>query len=204
MKGAKGSCIEKSQAPFNVALSVGVQKMIRADRAAGGVIFTLDTENGFRDVVFVTSAYGLGENVVQGRVQPDEFYVFKPTLRLGYRPLIWKRLGSKALRMVYVMAEIPSNVLPADPTKPFTMNPRHVQSRHLSQPKGDTCLWHPSTAFSTLEMYDPKIGFACIKPANGSPLEWRLWADRQSPAAYRLERRADAALFGHTVAARVA
>ncbi|MCB0112894.1 MAG: phosphoenolpyruvate synthase [Caldilineaceae bacterium] len=86
---------------LDVALSVGVQKMIRADRAASGVIFTLDTETGFRDVVFVTSAYGLGENVVQGRVQPDEFYVFKPTLRQGFRPLIWKRLGSKALRMVY-------------------------------------------------------------------------------------------------------
>lgn len=86
---------------FQVGLSVGVQKMIRADLAASGVIFTLDTESGFRDVVFVTSAYGLGENVVQGRVAPDEYYVFKPTLRQGYRPLIWRRLGSKELRMVY-------------------------------------------------------------------------------------------------------
>jgi pyruvate,water dikinase len=86
---------------FEVGLSVGVQKMVRADLASSGVIFTLDTESGFRDVVFVTSAYGLGENIVQGRIAPDEFYVFKPTLRLGYRPLIWKRLGSKELRMVY-------------------------------------------------------------------------------------------------------
>ncbi len=86
---------------FDVGLSVGVQKMIRADLASSGVIFTLDTESGFRDVVFVTSAYGLGENVVQGRVAPDEFYVFKPTLRQGYRPLLWKRLGSKEQRMVY-------------------------------------------------------------------------------------------------------
>ena len=86
---------------FDVGLSVGVQKMVRADRSSSGVIFTLDTETGFRDVVFVTSAYGLGENVVQGRVAPDEFYVFKPTLREGYRPLIGKRLGSKELRMVY-------------------------------------------------------------------------------------------------------
>lgn len=86
---------------LEVGLSVGVQKMVRADLAASGVIFTLDTETGFRDVVFVTSAYGLGENVVQGRVAPDEFYVFKPTLKLGYKPLIWKRLGSKDLRMVY-------------------------------------------------------------------------------------------------------
>jgi pyruvate,water dikinase len=86
---------------FEVGLSVGVQKMVRADLAASGVIFTLDTETGFRDVVFITSAYGLGENVVQGRVAPDEFYVFKPTLQQGYRPLIWKRLGAKELRMVY-------------------------------------------------------------------------------------------------------
>lgn len=84
-----------------VGLSVGVQKMVRSDLASSGVIFTLDTESGFRDVVFVTSAYGLGENVVQGRVSPDEFYVFKPTLRQGYRPLIWKRLGAKEQRMIY-------------------------------------------------------------------------------------------------------
>lgn len=86
---------------LEVGLSVGVQKMVRADLASSGVIFTLDTETGFRDVVFVTAAYGLGENVVQGRVAPDEFYVFKPTLKRGYRPLIWRRLGSKELRMVY-------------------------------------------------------------------------------------------------------
>jgi len=84
-----------------VGLSVGVQKMVRSDLAASGVIFTLDTESGFRDVVFVTAAYGLGENVVQGRVAPDEFYILKPTLRQGYRLLIWKRLGAKEQRMVY-------------------------------------------------------------------------------------------------------
>ena len=86
---------------FQVGLSVGVQKMVRSDLASSGVIFTLDTESGFRDVVFVTSSYGLGENIVQGRVAPDEFYVFKPALRQGFRPLIWKRLGTKELRMVY-------------------------------------------------------------------------------------------------------
>ena len=71
---------------LEVGLSVGVQKMVRADLAASGVIFTLDTETGFRDVVFVTSAYGLGENVVQGRVAPDEFYVYKPTHKQGFKP----------------------------------------------------------------------------------------------------------------------
>ena len=78
---------------FKVYLSIGVQKMVRSDLASAGVIFTLDTESGFRDVVFITGSYGLGESVVQGAVNPDEFYVFKPTLKQGYKPLIDKRLG---------------------------------------------------------------------------------------------------------------
>ncbi len=86
---------------FKVALSIGVQKMVRSDKAAAGVMFTLDTESGFRDVVFITSSYGLGENVVQGAVNPDEFYVFKPTLRKGFKPIISKTLGGKSIRMIY-------------------------------------------------------------------------------------------------------
>jgi len=86
---------------MEVFLSVGVQKMVRSDKACSGVMFTLDTESGFRDAVFITGAYGLGENVVQGAVNPDEFYVFKPTLATGHRPIIRRHLGEKALRMVY-------------------------------------------------------------------------------------------------------
>ena len=86
---------------FKVALSVGVMKMVRSDLAASGVIFTLDTESGFPDVVFVTGAYGLGENVVQGRVDPDEFYVHKPTFRKGFRTVLRRALGGKQQRMVY-------------------------------------------------------------------------------------------------------
>jgi pyruvate, water dikinase len=86
---------------FKIALSVGVMKMLRADRAASGVIFTLDTESGFRDVVFITGIYGLGENIVQGTVAPDEFYVHKPTFDAGYRTVLSRTLGSKQLRMVY-------------------------------------------------------------------------------------------------------
>ncbi|WP_298434843.1 phosphoenolpyruvate synthase [Geobacter sp.] len=86
---------------LKVALSVGVMKMVRSDLASSGVIFTLDTESGFRDVVMVTGAWGLGENVVQGSVNPDEFTVFKPTLRQGFRPLIRRRLGEKKIRMIY-------------------------------------------------------------------------------------------------------
>jgi len=84
-----------------VALSVGVQHMVRSDLGSAGVMFTLDTDSGFRDVVFITSAYGLGETVVQGAVNPDEFYVYKPALRAGKRSVLRKNIGGKALKMVY-------------------------------------------------------------------------------------------------------
>src|SRR5579871_4557120 len=85
----------------SVALSVGVQHMVRSDLGAAGVMFTLDTDSGFRDVVFITSSYGLGETVVQGAVNPDEFYVYKPALRAGKRAIVRKNIGGKALKMVY-------------------------------------------------------------------------------------------------------
>jgi pyruvate,water dikinase len=84
-----------------VALSVGVQHMVRSDLGASGVMFTLDTDSGFRDAVFVTSSYGLGETVVQGAVNPDEFYVYKPGLRAGRPAILRRNLGSKAIKMVY-------------------------------------------------------------------------------------------------------
>jgi pyruvate, water dikinase len=86
---------------FKVALSIGVMKMVRSDLAASGVIFSLDTESGFRDVVFITGSYGLGENVVQGAVDPDEFYVFKPTFESGHRAVLRRAMGGKKIKMVY-------------------------------------------------------------------------------------------------------
>ncbi len=86
---------------FDIALSVGVQKMVRSDLAASGVMFSIDTESGFKDVVLVTAAYGLGENVVQGAVNPDEYLVFKPTLKQGFRPIVRRRLGTKEIKMIY-------------------------------------------------------------------------------------------------------
>jgi len=85
----------------DVALSAGVQTMVRSDIGAAGVMFTLDTETGFRDAVLITSSYGLGETVVQGAVNPDEFYVYKPALAAGNSPVLRKNLGSKAIKMVY-------------------------------------------------------------------------------------------------------
>jgi len=90
---------------FKVALSVGIMKMVRSDLASSGVMFTLDTESGFRDVVFVTGAWGLGENIVQGAVDPDEFYVHKPTYRAGARAVLRRVLGDKAVKMVFVEGE---------------------------------------------------------------------------------------------------
>lgn len=93
--------IDKGFDHFKVALSVGIMKMVRSDLASSGVAFTLDTETGFRDVVFITGAYGLGENVVQGTVDPDEFYIHKPTFRAGFRTVLRRRIGSKAQKLVY-------------------------------------------------------------------------------------------------------
>src|SRR5881398_424337 len=87
-----------------VALSAGVQHMVRSDLGASGVMFTLDTDSGFRDVVFITASYGLGETVVQGAVNPDEFYVYKPALRNGKHAILRKNLGGKAIKMVYAAA----------------------------------------------------------------------------------------------------
>ena len=86
---------------LKIALSIGVQRMVRSDLGASGVMFSIDTESGFRDAVLINAAYGLGENVVQGNVNPDEYYVFKPTLKTGFRPILKKTLGSKEFKMVY-------------------------------------------------------------------------------------------------------
>ncbi|WNB77550.1 phosphoenolpyruvate synthase [Methylomonas koyamae] len=93
--------IDQSFDHFKVALSIGIMKMVRSDLAASGVMFSLDTESGFKDAVFITGAYGLGENVVQGAVDPDEFYVHKPTFAQGYRAVLRRNLGAKKIKMVY-------------------------------------------------------------------------------------------------------
>ena len=115
----------------DVFLSAGVQLMVRSDVGASGVLFTLDTESGFRDVVFITSSYGLGENVVQGAVNPDEFYVYKPTLRAGKPAILRRTLGSKAIRMVYSDApgeRVRNEDTPADLCSRFSITDADVES----------------------------------------------------------------------------
>jgi len=97
--------VHQGFAHADVALSAGVQRMVRSDLGAAGVMFTIDTESGFEDVVFITSSYGLGETVVQGAVNPDEFYVHKPMLKAGHRAVIRRNLGSKLLQMEFTTAE---------------------------------------------------------------------------------------------------
>ncbi|RYH15894.1 MAG: phosphoenolpyruvate synthase, partial [Alcaligenaceae bacterium] len=93
--------VHKGYAHADVALSAGVQRMVRSDKGSAGVMFTLDTESGFTDVVFITSSYGLGETVVQGAVNPDEFYVFKPTLEQQRYAIVSRRIGSKLIKMEF-------------------------------------------------------------------------------------------------------
>jgi len=113
-----------------VALSVGVQHMVRSDLGAAGVMFTLDTDSGFREVVFITSSYGLGETVVQGAVNPDEFYVYKPALRAGRRAILRKNLGQKALKMIYAAPDTQERVrtveVPSEERQRFSIDEADV------------------------------------------------------------------------------
>ncbi len=93
--------VDKGFDHFKVALSIGIQKMVRSDLASSGVIFSIDTESGFKDAILITGSYGLGENIVKGTVNPDQFYVFKPTLMKGFKPILSKKLGTKHLKMIY-------------------------------------------------------------------------------------------------------
>ena len=110
----------------DVALSAGVQHMVRSDLGTSGVMFTLDTDSGFRDVVFITASYGLGETVVQGAVNPDEFYLWKPAVRAGRRALLRKNLGAKAIKMIYAEPGLAERVrmveVSADDRARFSLN----------------------------------------------------------------------------------
>ena len=121
--------VDKGFDHFKVALSIGVQKMVRSDKSCSGVMFSIDTESGFKDVVFVTAAYGLGENVVQGAVNPDEYYVFKPTLKQGFKSIIHREVGEKAIKMIYSQNGIKQtkNVpVSKDDRKKFALNDDEV------------------------------------------------------------------------------
>ena len=125
--------VHQGYAHENVALSAGIQRMVRSETGAAGVMFTLDTESGFDDVVFVTSSYGLGETVVQGSVNPDEFYVHKPTLNAGRPAVVRRNLGSKLIKMVYsnettAGRSVDTVDVPTAERKRFSINDADVES----------------------------------------------------------------------------
>jgi pyruvate, water dikinase len=114
---------------FKVALSIGVQQMVRSDLAAAGVIFSIDTETGFKDAALINASYGLGENVVQGSINPDEYTVFKPTLKEGYRPILKKRVGGKEFKLIYDIGgeKMVKNVpVPPDEREVFALNDEEI------------------------------------------------------------------------------
>ena len=121
--------VDKGFDHLQIALSIGVQQMVRSDLASAGVLFTIDTETGFPDVVLINASYGLGENVVQGAVNPDEYYVFKPTLKQGFQPILHKIAGSKEFKLIYdiggskMVKNVP--VSPDDRTR-FAMNDEEI------------------------------------------------------------------------------
>jgi pyruvate,water dikinase len=152
---------------FKVALSIGVMKMVRSDLAASGVMFSLDTESGFRDVVFITGAYGLGENVVQGSVDPDEFYVHKPTFAQGHRAVLRRLLGGKALKMIFV----------EDQTKDTT--------RNIPTPEADRARYCISDE-EVLELAD----YACtIENHYGRPMDMEWAKDGVDGRLYMVQAR---------------
>ena len=136
---------------LKIALSVGVQQMVRSDLASSGVMFSIDTETGFRDAVLINAAYGLGENVVQGSINPDEFLVFKPTLLAGFRPIVKRALGSKEFKLVYDVggSKMVKNVpVPPGDRARFSISDDEVLQlarwacvieEHYSRKKGDDC-----------------------------------------------------------------
>ena len=193
---------------FKIALSIGVQRMVRADLAASGVMFTLDTETGFRDAVLINAAYGLGENVVQGSVNPDEYYVFKPTLKAGFRPVLQKIVGTKEFKMVYdtgggrMVKNIP--VSPGDRVK-FAINDDEILQLarwacviedHYSAKRG-----HP-TPMDIEWAKDGRTGELFIVQARPETVQSRKAAEVIE--TFKLKQRGKAVVTGRSVGEKIA
>lgn len=161
---------EQGFSHFDVALSIGVQKMIRSDLASSGVAFSLDTESGFKDVIVINSSYGLGETIVQGAVTPDEFVVHKPTLEQGFAPIIKKQLGDKKIKMIY--RNDTTQVIPVSETDlhTFSLSDEDILSlarsiliieKHYSEQKGS---WSPMDIEWAKDGQDKKLYIIQARP----------------------------------------
>jgi pyruvate, water dikinase len=199
--------VDKGFDHHKVALSIAVQRMVRADLGASGVMFTIDTETGFRDVVLVDAAYGLGENVVQGSVNPDEYYVFKPTLKTGFRPILQKTMGSKEFKLVYETGgKMVKNVpVPSADRQRFVMSDDEILAlarwaclieEHYSKVKG------APTPMDVEWAKDGNTGELFIVQARPETVESRK--DRDVLETYRLKERGRVLITGRSVGSKIA
>ncbi len=200
--------VDKGFDHFQIALSVGVQRMVRSDLACSGVMFSIDTETGFPDVVLINAAYGLGENVVQGSVNPDEFYVFKPTLKQGHRPILRRVLGSKEFKLIYdvggskMVRNVP--VLPEDRAR-FALTDDEVLElaawatrieEHYSMKRGRTCPMDMEWA------KDGRTGELFIVQARPETVQSQKRADTLD--TYHLAKRGEVLVTGRSVGEKIA
>ncbi|HYA28977.1 MAG TPA: phosphoenolpyruvate synthase [Acidobacteriota bacterium] len=193
---------------FKIALSIGVQCMVRSDLASSGVMFSIDTETGSQNVVLINAAFGLGENVVQGSINPDEYYVFKPTLKQGFRPILHKRLGSKEFKMVYDIggSKMVKNIpVPPDERSRFAITDDEILSLarwacliedHYSQKRG---------SYTPMDMEwakDGRTGELFILQARPETVQSQKSLDRVE--VYRLKEKGQALLRGRGVGEKIA
>jgi pyruvate,water dikinase len=199
--------VDKGFDHHKVALSIAVQRMVRADLGASGVMFTIDTETGFRDVVLIDAAYGLGENVVQGSVNPDEYYVFKPTLTTGFRPILQKTMGSKEFKLVYDTGEkmVKNIPVPSVDRQRFVMSDDEILAlargaclieEHYSKVKG------APTPMDIEWAKDGITGELFIVQARPETVESRK--DRDVLETYRLQERGRVLVTGRSVGSKIA
>jgi len=194
---------------FKLALSIGVMKMVRSDLDASGVMFSLDTESGFSDVVFITGSYGLGENVVQGAVDPDEFYVHKPTFEQGHRAVLRRTLGAKKIKMVYSEGRTREStrniVTSAQESGRFCINDQDVLTladyaikieKHYSAKAGQT---RPMDMEWAKDGIDGQLYIVQARPETVASQKKGMVLEQ-----YALKQKADPIVTGHSVGAKIA
>jgi pyruvate,water dikinase len=192
---------------FSIALSIGVEKMVRSDRACSGVMFSIDTESGFKDAVFITAAYGLGENVVQGAVNPDEYYVFKPTLRQGFKPIIKKSAGDKKIKMIYTLDQKhpTKNVeVPVEDQKKFVLSDNEIlELAGMAVTIEDHYSWKRGK-FTPMDMEWAKDGITNqIFIVQARPETVHSQKDKSKLKEYILQEKGTVLIEGHSVGEKI-
>jgi len=193
--------VHQGFAHSNVALSAGVQRMVRSDKGAAGVMFTLDTESGFDKVVFITSAYGLGETVVQGQVNPDEFYVYKTALAAGRPAILRRNLGSKALRMVFTEARaagrsVQTLEVPREEQRRFSINDAEVEELARYAMAIEKHYGRPMDVEWGRDGVDGKLYVLQARPET-------VKAREETQERFRLKKRGDVLVTGRAIGNRI-